>query len=88
MKQSISQYLEALITEKGRDIDADLNKPGHIGLTYRNLIEFIENEAAEHDQATIRKNLVAMDFANADVFHFLDHLVDGMIKAQNLDAFA
>jgi hypothetical protein len=82
---NIETYLETLISEKGRDIDADLNKQGHINLTYRHLIDFIASVARDEDKKAIKEKLISIDFANGDVFHFLDYMVDGMIKAKNVD---
>lgn len=76
--KEMTTYLTTLISEKGRDIEADLNIDGHIGLSYQNLVEFIANTSPE-DQAKIRNTLVMIDFKGGDVFHFLDHLVKGML---------
>ncbi len=73
-------YLEALITEKGTDLEADINLDGHIGLTYQMLVDFIVEQVPEHHK-TIRATLVKIDFLNGDVFHFLKHLAEGMVKA-------
>jgi len=78
--QSIREYLTALITEKGKSVHAELEIEGHIGLCYENLIEFVEQVPKEM-QESIRAMLVKIDFKNGDVFHYLDHLVQGMLKA-------
>lgn len=72
-------YLKNLITEKGVDLEADIGLDGHIGLTWQMLIDYIA-EAREH-HATIRRTLVAIDFRNGDVFHYLRHLAAGMVAA-------
>lgn len=82
-ESSISQYLETLISEKGRDIDANLDIEGNV--TYRHLVDFINDVARDEDKAQIKANLVNIDFRNGNVFHYLDHLVAGMLKAKNLD---
>lgn len=93
MKQSVEEkfeignYIATLITEKGRDPDASLGRDGHVNLSYRNLIEFVRHEAAEKDQKAIHNMLVEIDFNNGNVFHYLDFLVDGMIKAKGLNDF-
>lgn len=71
-------YLENLITEKGVSLETDMNIEGHI-LSYDVLIEFIVNHKEFHNQ--IRKTLIMIDFKNGDVFHYLRHLANGMIKA-------
>ncbi len=80
---NITEYLETLISEKGRDIDGNLNIEGNI--TYRHLVDFINDVARDEDKRQIKANLVRIDFANGNVFHYLDHLVTGMIKAKKLD---
>ena len=72
-------YLVNLITEKGRNLDDDMNIDGHIGLTYQMLVDFLV-EAREHHN-TIRTTLVKIDFCNGDVFHYLTHLANGMVEA-------
>lgn len=82
-KSNISQYLETLISEKGRDIDDDLDIEGNV--TYRHLIDFIDNIALDEQKTQIKENLVNIDFRNGNVFHYLDHLVAGMLKAKKTD---
>lgn len=82
----MATYLTALISEKGRSVDAALPLEGHINLSYRNLIEFID-QVTPAIQKQVRDTLVMIDFKNGDVFHYLDFLVQGMIKAYGLDAF-
>ena len=73
-------YLKNLITEKGHDLDEELKADeGNINLTWHVVIEFICN-LQSHIQADIRNKLVVIDFKNGDVFHFLNYIVDGMIK--------
>lgn len=84
--EKFSQYLLTLIAEKGRDVDADLGRPGQINLCYRNLIEFIEANASQPMRNAIYDTLVKIDVANGDVFHYLDHLVTGMIAAMGVSA--
>jgi len=78
----MKKYLETLITEKGRDLDEWLRvDAGHINLTWHNVIEFICNLDLK-TQAEIRNKLVLIDFKNGDVFHFLNYILDGMLKVQ------
>ena len=75
----MTTYLQNLITEKGVDLEDDMNIDGHIGLTYQMLIDFIAGAKQHHKQ--IRSMLVKIDFANGDVFHYLRHLATGMVVA-------
>lgn len=72
-------YLENLITEKGVDLETDIDIDGHIGLTYQMLVDFIVEAKQHHKQ--IRDTLVLIDFKNGDVFHYLKYLAEGMLKA-------
>lgn len=72
-------YLTSLIEEKGRSLQSEITLEGHIGLTWEMLIDFIEPMTEHH--STIRTTLVKIDFLNGDVFHFLTHLADGMVKS-------
>jgi hypothetical protein len=76
----MKKYLTTLIEEKGGDLDHEITIDGHYGLTYRVLIDFIEQAAPETRQK-IRKTLVMIDFKNGDVFHYLDYLAHGMAQA-------
>jgi len=76
----MKKYLTALIEEKGIDLEKEIVLEGHIGLTYDDLIFFIEGTSKEI-KASIRSNLVAIDFKNGDVFAYLDHLAKGMVAA-------
>jgi len=75
----IKTYLANLIEEKGKSVDAEIKIEGHIGITYQNLIEFIEGIPNEM-QKEIRTMLVKIDFHNGDVFDYLLHLAKGMAK--------
>ena len=73
----ISSYITTLIEEKGHSVDDTINLDGHFGLTYEMLIDFIQAQTSYHKQ--IKDTLVMIDFKNGDVFHYLDHLADGMV---------
>ena len=77
-------YLEALITEKGRELDQEIeiviDGTSHFGITYETLVEYVAAAHEYHQQ--IRNMLVKIDFKNGDVFHYLDFLAKGMIAAQ------
>lgn len=72
-------YLENLITEKGVSLETEIEIDGHIGLTYQMLVDYIVEMKPYHKE--IRKTLVMIDFKNGDVFHYLDYLTKGMLKA-------
>jgi len=77
----MKNYLIALITEKGVSLSDEIKIDGHIGLTWKMLIDFIsDNELKNHHQ-TIRSTLVKIDFCNGDVFHYLQHLAVGMVRS-------
>jgi len=81
----MKKYLETLITEKGVDLDQEIIIEGHFGLTYEMLIDYIDGAKEYHAQ--IKKTLVMIDFKNGDVFHYLNYLAEGMIKALGLDCY-
>ena len=72
-------YLNNLITEKGTNLESTINLEGHFGLTYEMLVDFICEAKEYHTQ--IRTTLVKIDFMNGDVFHYLNHLANGMVKS-------
>lgn len=72
-------YLTNLIEEKGKSLDTEISIDGHIGLTYEMLVDFIVEAKPYHKQ--IRTTLVKIDFHNGDVFHYLQHLAEGMVKS-------
>jgi len=76
----MTRYLTTLITEKGRDVEDTINIDGHIGLTYKMLIDFIAG-MPDSMIKDIRKMLVKIDFLNGDVFHYLTYLAKGMVKS-------
>lgn len=75
----MKKYLTNLIEEKGKSLDSEIKIDGHIGLTYGMLTDYICDAKAYHKQ--IRNTLVKIDFQNGDVFHYLDFLANGMVKA-------
>ena len=77
----MKSYLKTLITEKGTDLNGDINLDGHIGLTWAMLVDFISDPAMYQHHKEIRTTLVKIDFLNGDVFHYLRHLAEGMVKA-------
>lgn len=83
--QTMNEYLDALITEKGSSTDASIDIDGVVGLTWQHLIDFIDQLPEHHED--IRKNLVHIDFVNGDVFDYLTHLAKGMIEACGLGSY-
>ena len=74
-------YLTNLITEKGTDLEATIQLDGHFGLTYEMLVDFICSATEYHSQ--IKNTLVQIDFLNGDIFHYLNHLAQGMVQSLN-----
>ncbi len=72
-------YLINLITEKGTSLSTELQIEGHYGITYEMLVDYIAEAKDYHSQ--IKNTLVKIDFMNGDVFHYLQHLAMGMLKA-------
>lgn len=72
-------YLINLIEEKGQSLNSEIQIDGHFGITYKMLVDFICEAKSYHGQ--IRNTLVKIDFKNGDVFHYLDHLANGMVKS-------
>ncbi len=72
-------YLEALIQEKGSELDQEINIEGHYGITYEDLINFIGGMKEYHQE--IKSTLVKIEFHNGDVFHYLDFLAKGMVDS-------
>ncbi len=77
-------YLVALITEKGRDINDEIQGLTNdvfgevMGVEYETLIDFVVDMPQLHKQ--IRDTLVMIDFKNGYVFHYLDFLANGMVN--------
>ena len=68
-------YLKNLLSEKGLE-DQLIEVEGAFGLNIIEmpvLVDAITN-APKHEQESIRKTLVKIDFMNGDVMHFFRHL--------------
>lgn len=88
--RDFATWLRLLISEKGvtpQTPVAAFEAAGHIGLSYENLIAFASRAPAAEQEA-IRKNLVMLDVNNADVFDYLNHLLNVMIKVTGMDTYA
>lgn len=83
MARSMTEYLTALITEKGHSVEDEIKIEGQFGLTWQHLIEFIETQPSYHSD--IKSTLCRIDFVYGDVFHYLTHLANGMIAATQGD---
>ena len=83
----MKRYLTRLIEEKGRDLDDEINLHGHIGLTYRMLVDFLDAAHRNNKSRSfaIKRTLIDIDFKNGDVFHYLDFLAEGMVEALGLN---
>ena len=90
MNNDLSTYIKTLIEEKGQSVSdpiAEFEDVGHFGLSYTVLIDYLSNASTEI-KSTIRDTLVKIDFANADVFDYLNHVMNSMIIAEGMNAFA
>jgi len=76
----MKNYLTTLIEEKGKSIETTIDIDGHFGLTYEMLIDYIDQKAKNY-HSEIKNTLVKIDFMNGDIFHYLDFLANGMLKA-------
>ena len=81
--KTMKSYLTALITEKGISLNDDIKLEGHVGLTWGMLVDFVSADELKDHHKVIRSTLVKIDFCNGDVFHYLQHLAAGMVKALN-----
>lgn len=77
----MKQYLTTLLIEKGYSLDDEITIPGHWGLTYSMLFDFIEVHSTPEVSNNIRSTLMLIDVTNGDVFHYFTHLAEGMIKS-------
>ncbi len=85
--RDFATWMRLLIAEKGTDPTSPIpafESAGHIGLSYDHLVEFAAKNATAGQQHAIKKNLVMLDVNNADIFDYLNHLMNGMIKALGL----
>ncbi len=77
----MKKYLETLISEKSaHDIDDSFEVEGPSGanhMTYQNVVDAIA-AAPKSEQTVIRNNLIWIDFANGDVFHYFRHLAQAI----------
>ncbi len=77
----MTNYFETLISEKSaHDLDDSFEVEGPSGanwMTYQNVVDAIAS-APKSEQTAIRNNLIRIDFANGDVFHYFRHLAQAI----------
>jgi hypothetical protein len=78
--RDIEEYILTLFDEKGYDLNEDI-LDGVFGLNIYAVAEYVAN-ARGGDQETIYDNFTQIDFANGDVYDFLEHIAEGMVEAQ------
>jgi hypothetical protein len=91
MSQTPIEYIRTLVTEKSVDTHASIpafEAVGHVGLSYEVFFEFLDNNISMDMQNQIRENLTKLDFANADVFDYLHHLINAMIIETGISQYA
>jgi len=81
--RDIEEYIITLFDEKGYDLNEDI-LDGVFGLNVYAVAEYVAN-ARRRDQETIYDNFTKIDFANGDVYDFLEHIAEGMVKAQGYE---
>lgn len=84
-ENQLRDYLQKLITEKGKNLDQCINIPeaaNHIGFTYSVLIDWIVAAPVEVRQK-VQYDLTMIDFKNGDVFHCLHFLAGCVAKHLN-----
>lgn len=77
-----SKWFETFLNEKGIRGDDPMTVQGPSGVNhmfYENVIEAIKR-APDHEQRQIKHNLVAIDFGNGDVRHYLRHLAQAIAQ--------
>ncbi len=87
MATNFKVWLCTLIQEKGKSLDdtvLDTNGKAfedQIGFTHAHLVEDLSGFTEKH--AEMKYMLVLVDFKNGDVFHYLGHLAEGIVKIRN-----
>jgi len=77
--ETMRNYLQTLIKEKGIELESEITLDGHIGVTWQMLVDFIVEAKEYHGE--IRNTLVTIDFKNGDIFDYLTHLARGMVAS-------
>ena len=81
--RDIEEYILTLFDEKGYDLTEDV-LDGVFGLDIYAVAEYVAN-SNRGDQETIYDNFTKIDFANGDIFDFLEYIAEGMVKSQGLE---
>jgi hypothetical protein len=84
--RDIEEYILTLFDEKGYDLSEDI-LDGVYGLNIYAVAEYVTTVARRGEQEEIQKMFTRIDFENGDVFDYLEHLAEGMVKAQGYEDF-
>lgn len=76
----MKQYFKTFLSEKGIDLETDLQVEGQINLQVGMLVDFVCSMPLEI-QKKIQATLVKIDFANGNVMHYLNFLGKGMVES-------
>jgi len=79
---NFTTWLNALISEKNIDIEQTLQVEGESGTNWipvECVLEAIKS-TSKAEQQGIKKTLVAIDFRNGDVLHFIKHLAQAVAQ--------
>ena len=82
MNQTFPQYLDALVAEKPLDTEQRFEVEGPSGTNSIPLGCVIEalKQAPRHEQEAVRTMLVRIDFVNADVCDYFEHLAGALAQ--------
>lgn len=75
--ETFSTWLDTFIDEKNIDVEREFDIAGHFGLTVEVVLEHAK-AASLREKQQIKTMLVRIDFANRDVYHFFEHLANGL----------
>tara|TARA_R110002051_G_scaffold264054_1_gene323944 strand:- start:259 stop:519 length:261 start_codon:yes stop_codon:yes gene_type:complete len=84
--RDIEEYIITLFDEKGYDLNEDI-LDGVFGLNVYAVAEYVATVARRGEQEEIQTMFTRIDFQNGDVFDYLEHLAEGMVKAQGYEDF-
>ncbi len=79
----MTTYLETLFTEKGIDLDTDLNIEGNIGMSPRVVLEFIQLRCTNEIRISIESTFRKIDFCNGNIMNFIVYIAKGMTQLVN-----
>ena len=81
--QKFNNWLDTFISEKNIDVCREFDIAGHYGLNVQIVLEHIKVTSLKEKQQ-IKTILVKIDFANGDVYHFFEHLANGLASQCNI----